>query len=739
MHWKPAALLLLAIPTPLAAQRRIQELQLVHCFALENALTPKHADPQGWLDADHYLVFDEFEVGDRKIEMWFSVAATDPKQREQLLPPDWIDAFVALGGIRRETIDAALDEADDFHWNEAHTAFVVNFANDLFCFDRTTGVARRLTSTPEEEVGEQFSPDGKLVAYVAGNDLWVVPAAGGDARALTTGGSDDLLHGRLDWIYQEELYGRGDFQAFWWSPDSTRIALLRLDESSVPVFELVSDQPAQPEVEHEHYPKAGDPNPVVDVGVVDVAGGDVRWFDLSRFRFADPLVVRVTWHPSGDEVFYEVCDREQRWLEMMAGDAKSGESRRVFHEDSSCWIEPKFEPVWVGAGDQFLWVSERDGFAQIYRYGRDGTEQGRVTNGEFDVEKMLGVGPDGRFAYFLSDKDDTKQQNLFRVPVEGGEPERLTPEDGWHDPDLAPDDSKFVDDYSRIDYRQLVQIRAVGGDVLSTVVKSDMDLLKRFGIQAPEFLQVPARDGFLLDAMLIKPPDFDPSRQYPVLCFQYSGPHTPRVLNRWMWRDFLWHERMAQKGYVIWVVDPRSASGKGRRSACACFRQFGVTELRDHEDALDWLIGQGFVDPKRVAIWGWSYGGYQTLFNLTHTTKWAAGIAVNPVTDWSLYDSIYTERYMGLPQTNEDGYAKSSVLKAAEDLHGELLLATSTMDDNVHMQNSLRLAWQLEQAGKLFRMVPYPRVKHGMADFRQQMHLFRTMESFLDSTVGRVR
>ncbi|MBI5852634.1 MAG: DPP IV N-terminal domain-containing protein [Planctomycetes bacterium] len=722
----------LAVASPAQEQR---ELRLVDCFALDSALVPEHAEPIAWIDAERLLIFAETERDGRRVKTFFAQHARDPQERAPFVDAGWLDTLAALPGLRRDDLAQALDEPDDFVWAKDWRGFVVDVYDDLFWYDRVHDVARRLTRSVVDEVGTQVSPDGTLVAFVAGHDLAVVSVDGGDVLELTSGGSEELLHGRLDWVYQEELYGRGNFQGFWWSPDSTRIALLRLDQRPVSRIAIPDDRPGGALHEEIRYPRAGEANPIVDLGVVDVAGGGVRWFDLAAWQHDDPLVVRVTWHPSGKELFFQVQDREQRWLEMVAGDSATAAMRTVFREDSPCWVEASSEPVWLRGGEEFLWRSERDGFAHLYRYKADGALVGRLTGGEFEVDEVLGVDESAGAVWYHGDGGVWRDQQLFRVGLAGGDAVRVTREDGWHEAKLAPDHRSFVDEWSRIDEPPTTTVRGADGAVLSTIAKGRKELLESFRLSKTRFVQIPARDGAALEAMIVEPRDFDPRQRHPVLLHQYSGPHTPRVLDRWRWRAQLWHQRMAQKGWLVFVVDCRTAGGKGRASACAGYRQLGRLELRDHEDALDWLIAQGWADPARIAIWGWSYGGYQTLFDMTHSQRFAAGVAVNPVTDWRFYDTIYTERYMATPQSNVAGYAASSVIEAAGQLHGEVLLVASTMDDNVHMKNSLELAWALQQAGKPFRFMPYPRVRHGIEDVRQQVHLFAEIESFLAEKV----
>ncbi|MGC6488593.1 MAG: DPP IV N-terminal domain-containing protein [Planctomycetota bacterium] len=720
-----SALLVLGTASFAPAQ---QALQPIDMFRLPFFMTMGAEDPLEWLDGEHYLVFDAGGEP-RGPSSWYRVAARTGERREH------VDKAALVRSLKAHEAVASLESASSWTWSDDHTRFVVNVGNDLFAAG-LDGRAIRLTNTPDvEEVGVRFSPDGETVAFIASYNLHVVPAAGGDVRALTTEGHSDLFFGRLDWVYQEELYGRGNFQGYWWSPDSSRIALLKLDESPVEEFVLVSDVPARPEVERTNYPKVGEPNPIVDIGAIEVASGEARWFDVSDYPADDRLVVRVTWTPDSKEVFFQVQNREQTWLDMRAGDVASGKSRLVWRETSDCWVEAGPEPVWIADGASFLWLSERDGYKHLYRFGRSGDPQGRLTEGEWQAKELVSVDEEAGCAYVLSDKDSKIETHLYRVPLAGGDLQRITKGRGTHDVAMAPDHRSFVTKWSDAETPGCVYLRDLEDNQLRVIAESKPQMMRPFGVQFPEFLKVATRDGFEMEAMLIKPKGFDPKKQYPVVQFTYSGPHAPRVRDRWGGRDFLWHNLLAQRGYVVFCCDNRSASGKGRAFAKACWRKLGQSELQDLSDGVDWLIEQGVADPARVAIWGWSYGGYQTLYNLTHSKKWAAGVAVNPVTDWRLYDTIYTERYGGLPSNNAEGYEKGSVTNAAKDLHGKLMLIAGAMDDNVHMQNSLQFLHAMQQAQKDCDFMVYPRVRHGIGDLQQQVHLFSRFARFLEENL----
>ncbi|HEX6813967.1 MAG TPA: S9 family peptidase [Planctomycetota bacterium] len=719
-----------AVAQQKAAKDRLEPIDM---FRLDYLMVVAHEeDPQDWLDADRYLVFD---AGPRVPpgqgpSRWSAVDARTGK-RERFVDHKAFGKSLreALGAA--EGLDEALNDPEAWIWNSAHTHFVVNAGNDLFVGARD-GSCKRLTSTPADaEVGVLFSPDGQWVSFVAKFNLHMAPATGGEVRALTKEGHEDLFFGRLDWVYQEELYGRGNFQGYWWSPDSKHIALLRLDESPVQEFVLVGDSPARPPVEKTNYPKVGEPNPIVDVGVIAVADGATRWFDLAAYPADDRLVVRVTWAPDGKEVLFQVQGREQRWLDMLAGDAATGAVRKLWREDSDCWVEAGPEPVWLGSGEAFLWLSERDGFRHLYRYGRDGALAGRLTEGEWQVEKVVAVDAAAQCVYVTADRDGPLETHLYRVPLAGGEMQRITKGRGTHDVTMAPGNASFVTRWSDVNTPPTVSLRDLKDEEVRAVGKPAARMLEQYTLAEPEFVQVKTRDGFPMEAMVLKPVGFEAGKKYPVVQFTYSGPHTPVVRDQWGSRDYLWHQLLAQRGYAVFVCDNRSASGKGRKYAKACWRKLGASELNDLEDSVSWLAEQGWADPARIAIWGWSYGGYQTIYNLTHSTKWKCGVAVNPITDWRNYDTIYTERYAGLPSTNEKGYLASSVVEVAGELSGSLLLMAASMDDNVHLQNSLQFLHALQQAGKDCDFMVYPRVRHGIEDLAQQVHLFTRFLRFL--------
>lgn len=683
-----------------------------------------------WLDASTYLTTRQNARG---VE-WVRVDA-DSGRTSLLFDPDLMEqALAALPGIGRE--EAALAaRSSALTINPAHTAAVVTIADDLYYYQFGAPAAVRLTATPGAEEEAMFSPDGRLVAFVRGNNLHVVDVEGRRELALTRDGSTEILNGKLDWLYQEEIYGRGRFRAFWWSPDSSRLAFLQLDERPVPEYTIVDDIPYRPVVEVTDYPKAGDPNPKVRLGISRVAGGDARWVDLSTYSAIDFLIVNVDWTPDSRQVVYQVQDREQTWLDLNLADAAGGRTRRVLRETTPAWVNENGNPMWLRDGS-FLWLSERTGFRHVYHYRTDGTLIRQITTGRWDVRTLYGVDEKTGTVYFAAPERSAVGIDIYRIDLDGSGLKRLSEAAGTHRAIFNPTFTRYVDIWSTITTPPQVRLHRADGAELRVIDANPVPALAEYRLSRPEFVQVTARDGFVMDGVLIKPPDFDPSRRYPVYQFTYAGPGTAVVRDRWDGTQYMFHQLLAQHGIVVWMLDNRSASGKGVESQWPVYGRLGELELQDLEDGIAWLRQQPWVDPSRILLSGWSYGGFMTAYALTHSTSWSAGIVGAPVTDWRDYDSIYTERYMKLPQNNPEGYRRTAPRFAADRLNGRILLVHGTIDDNVHIQNSMQFAYELQRAGKSFEMMVYPRSRHAITDPSLNTHLRQLMFDFVMRTIG---
>lgn len=610
---------------------------------------------------------------------------------------------------------------------------LLTLADDLYTYNFASGMLVRLTSSSGGEEEASFSPDGRLVAFVRKNNLYVVDLATQREKQLTTDGTDDIINGTLDWVYQEEVFGRGNFHAYWWSPDSTNIAFLHLDERPVKRFTIVDHLPTMQSLELEPYPKAGFPNPIAKLFTVAIKGDKPKEIATTSYG-NDILLVGVTWSPDSRRVLYQVQDREQTWLDLDATTIADGTTTKLIHETTKAWVEPSPSPEWLSDGS-FLWLSERSGFRHLYHYDGAGKLLAQVTNGPWEVRTLHGVDQKNHTIYFSGTERTSIGIDVYRIAMDGSGLKRLSGAPGTHKATFNPSFSHYLDTWTDVETPPQTSLVRNDGKTMRIVDENEPSLLRQFRRSKPEFVQVRTRDGFVMEAEIIKPLDFDPAKKYPVYEHTYSGPHSQQVLNDYQRTQYLWHQYLAQHGIIVWVCDNRTASGKGAESAWPVYKHFGDLELRDLEDGLKWLTSQPYVDASRVMLNGWSFGGFMTTYALTHSTMWSAGIAGGSVTDWHDYDSIYTERYMLTPEHNDAGYRESAPRWSAKDLHGNLLLLHGLTDDNVHVQNTIQIAYELQKANKVFGMMLYPKSRHGVTDPLLITQMRSTMWKFIQENL----
>ncbi|MEP6568159.1 MAG: S9 family peptidase [Acidobacteriota bacterium] len=680
-----------------------------------------------WLkDGTHYLVTDPSKKDAQKIQ---KVDAATGESVPFFDSAKMQAALRAIGGVTEQDAKQ-LASRGNYQMSNDDTAVLINWNNDLFYYQLGGDKASRVTNNPEEEVGETFSPDDRMLGFVRNNNIYIYDLAAQRERRLTSDGSPKILNGRLDWVYQEELYGRGNFEAYWWSPDSTKLAYLRLDENPVPEFTVVDHIPYHQDLEMTPYPESGDPNPVVKLGIVNAVGGATRWVDTYKYQANDFLIVRVTWTPDGSKVVYQAQNREQTFLDLNFAGSEDGKSATVLRETSKAWVEVIDDPTWLKDGS-FLWLSARSGWQHIYHYTQDGKLLHQVTDGKWEARTIDGVDENSGFVYFNATEHSHIAPQEYRVKLDGSGFTRLTTSEGTHKASVSPTAAFFVDSWSDVNTPTQMRLYEANGKLIRTISENKVDALGQYKLGAAELLTVKTRNGFVMEAMMIKPPDFDPKKKYPVLEFTYSGPHAPQVKNGWGGAGYMWHQLVAQKGYIIWICDNRTASGKGTESEWPVYKNFGELELRDLEDGVSWLKSQPYVDGDRIGLWGWSFGGFMTSYALTHSQSFKLGISGGTVSDWRNYDSIYTERYMQTPQNNADGYWKSSPVHFAKDLHGKLLLIHGAIDDNVHVANTIQFVYELQKSGKQIQMMLYPKSRHGVTDPVLVKHLRQMMTDYI--------
>jgi len=598
-------------------------------------------------------------------------------------------------------------------------------------YDFRTGTMRAVSTKPGLQMFAKVSPDGKKVAFVRDNNLFVSDLSTGAERQLTRDGSADVINGTTDWVYEEEL---GLRDAFRWSPDSRQIAFWRFDQSAVPAMPIMNELGQYPKVATLRYPKAGEPNSRVRLGVIDLASDKRVWLDAGPDT--GQYLARMEW-VGNDSLAVQRMPRKQNLVDVMLFSASSGHGRTVMTDRDSAYVDVENGDLrWIGEGQrQFLWLSDRSGWRQLFLYGRDGKVVRQLTTDGVDVLEVLGVDQANGFVYVRAAAPTPIERNVYRVKLSGGPMERVTPESGTHVFDVSPDARFAVDVRSTINTPAVATLYALPSMKVVRVLQDNAALKARWAklnIRPVEFIKVPMPDGTQLDAYRVVPANFDSTKKYPVLMYVYGGPASPTVNDSWGDNRLRWHQSLAQQGYVVVSVDNRGAAWRGTAFRKTTQYQLGIKESQDQIDAARWIGHQSWGDSTRIGIWGWSYGGYMSsLVAGRGGDLFKAAIVVAPVTDWALYDDIYTERFMSTPQLNPDGYRKSASQAYVSGVKAQLLLVHGTGDDNVHPQNTIQLADKLEAANKRFYMLLYPNRTHSISGGNTSIHLFNSLTRFV--------
>jgi dipeptidyl-peptidase 4 len=629
-------------------------------------------------------------------------------------------------------------EPGNYQWAPAGDSLLFIGSTNLVLLDLETMMSKPLVSGEAEIADPKFSPDGKWVSYVRDFNLWLTNVLTGESKRLTTGGTDEILKGQLDWLYPEELES---ITAYWWSPDSSKIAYYEMDERRVTRYPLVDMSSPVGATEYERFPQAGEANPIVRIGVVSIDSGETRWMDTGADT--DVYLARVVWLRDSQRIAVERLNRAQNRLDLLFCNVATGTSETILTETDPYWINLSDDLYFFADNRRFLWSSERTGFRHYYLYDLSGKLLEQLTSGEWGITGTGGFGPGTEsrptvdethgVIYFNSNKDDVLGTQLYRLSLNDRSLARLSRENGTHNVTFAPNASGFVDTYSTAMIPPRQDLYRADGSHLAVIDENKVRELGDYDFSRVEFLELPANDGTKLYASLIRPSNFDASRKYPVLVHVYGGPGVQQVRNQWEQSDFLWLEMMAEKGYVIFTVDNRGSYQRGHAFETPIYRQFGKIELEDQLAGVKYLKSLPYVDGSRIGICGWSYGGTMVLvamFNAPGVFK--AGVSVAPVTDWRLYDTAYTERYMRRPQDNPEGYENSSQVNHVAGLQGSLLLVHSTGDDNVHFSNTAELLNDLIRVGKYpTNLMIFPGRGHGINDTLARVELYKGITEFI--------
>jgi dipeptidyl-peptidase 4 len=589
-------------------------------------------------------------------------------------------------------------------------AFILE--DDIYLFQKKSGAVRRLTATTAAEKNPVFSPDGRYLAYTAAGDLFVYDMAGDVTRRLTSDGSEEILNGYASWIYYEEILGRESrYRAFEWSPDSSRIVFLRFDQSRVPQFPLFDAGGPYGRLEMQRYPKPGFPNPTVKIGIIDLAAKTTDW--ISFADGGDHYLTFLLWGAGGKKIYLQWMNRGQDELKIYEYAPADRKMRLIYMEKQKTWVDlldaGGFCPLDDGG---FLLLSSKSGWNHLVHVDAAGVEK-MITAGKWSVNQIEFVDEKKGLVFFSADREDSMRSDLYRVPIHGGAPQRLTRTGGSHRLTFSPGGSFYIDRYSSLQRPAVMDLCARDGRVLRRLGDSATPAFSRCALGKVEILKVPAGDGLPLPAVWYLPADFDAKNRYPVVVSVYGGPGVRSVTDAFPRRldDYF----LAQQGIIVMKVDHRGSGHFGKQGVDAMNRCLGKWELADYGSAVTYLRTLPFVDGARIGITGGSYGGYVAALAVTAAPDlFTCGIADFAVSDWSLYDSAYTERYMDQPAENPEGYRQASVLSHLQTYRGGLFIVHGSMDDNVHMQNTLQLLNGLLDLGKTAELMVYPGERHGV-------------------------
>jgi dipeptidyl-peptidase-4 len=626
-------------------------------------------------------------------------------------------------------------------WSPKGDSILLAGDNDLWIYDVRTAQVKRLTHDDSVKELPTFSPTGDRAAFVEKNDLYVVEISTGHVTRLTHDGSAAVYNGKLDWVYEEELANRAGSPAYRWSPDGKMIAYLRLDDGPVPQYPIIGYLSTHVTLHEERFPQAGDLNPLPSLHVVTVGEGNPqdRTFPLpQKTEYIGP---DFSWTPDSKAVAILAMNRHQNDLSVHAWEPFGGSDRVLVEEKDPYWINSLDPPYFLKDGKRFLWLSERDGWLHLYLFARDGKLLKELTSGDWMIDHplfsdvpMFEADELGGWVYFSSSDPDPRQRQLWRVRLDGTGLERLTRQAGSHALNLSPDGKFLVDSFSNSTTPPRTFLLQADGKRVATLDKPE-NHLEEYALGKVQNVELKARDGETLYARLTEPPDFDAAKKYPVIVYVYGGPHVQMVRDEWSTPGLL-DDLFAQEGFLVWTLDNHGSWGRGHKWESAIFEHMGRRELEDQLTGIDYLKSLPYVDASRIGIRGWSYGGYMTLYSLTHAPGvFNCGAAGGPVTDWKFYDSIYTERYMRTPAENPEGYRESSPLEAAADLRAKVLLIHGADDDNVHMQNTMNFINALVDDSKPFELYIQPGQKHGFAGLTVTTYLNRRLLGFFKSNL----
>lgn len=749
---------------PLAAQDTTdQKLQLtLESIHASDMFTPEEFRGGKWAEEGAVLTF--VEVDERSGANHLISYNLETDERTRLI--DGSDLLAADVGrlIQIDGYEYSSDKSQVLIYTDSEQVWRYNTKGFYYLYDVAS---RELTPIADRSAGFQmfakFSPDGRRVGFVRNRDLFAVDVQDMEEHRLTSDGSEgSIINGTSDWVYEEE-FGLRDGWA--WSPDGRRIAYVQLDETSTAEFVMADLLGQYPDLIRFRYPKAGEVNSEIRVGVVDVDGGDSGFFETHTwYAGGDSLeyIPSLGWTPDIDGTSYVWMfrlNRDQNDLDLLYGDPTDMSVEIVLEENNDTWldVETSFGDLAGGtitylADDRhFVWLSERDGYRHLYLYENDGTPVRRLTDGNWNVTSFHGIDEDRGAVFFSGTVAGPLERHLYRVNFgtrsgtngSNSRPIQITDRPGTHRIDMSRDLAYYIDRFSDVRTPSVITLHRSDGTLLKELEMNEelQDRLANSDLPYPEFTTVQGADGTELNAYVIKPRNFDPESRYPMLLYVYGGPGSQTVSNDWYGSRYLWHAYLAEEhGILVASVDNRGTGGRSKDFKSRTYKQLGVLEARDQIATARQLANLDYVDEDRIGVWGWSYGGFLTLMSMLSgdgPDTFKLGVSVAPVTDWRQYDTIYTERYMSTPQRNPEGYRAGAPVTYADRMSPEqdLLIVHGDLDDNVHLQNAIQMIDALQEAGKQFEMMVYPGRNHSIYGGRTRLHLFTLMTDFIEENL----
>ena len=613
-------------------------------------------------------------------------------------------------------------------WRETEPIYRRSYKAAVYDYDVRRNYVKPITDSKEKVMIPTFSPDGRMCAFVKDNNIWIRKFDFDTEVQVTKDGAlNKILNGTTDWVYEEE-FAVTNLMA--WSPDSEYLAYVRTDETEVPEYSMqVYGEGLYPSYYNFKYPKAGQKNSTVSVKAYSVQTRDTKHLDVPMDE--DGYIPRITFTQNASQLAVMTLNRHQNIFNMYYVNPKSGVSRLILREENECYVDSEWLSSIHFLSNGFIYVSEQDGYAHIYLYSPTGVLQKQITQGNWDVTRLIGYDEATKNTYYESAEESPLRRAVYKIDAKGVKT-RLTPEEGTNSAAFSANYAYFVNRYSNANTPMRITVNETKSRKVLRTLQDNAELRERlaqYRFGKKEFFTLTTKSGFELNAWMVKPANFDESKKYPVMMTQYSGPNSQQVLDSY---SFDWEQYLAANGIIVVCVDGRGTGARGEAFRKCTYLRMGEKESQDQVEAAQALGQYPYIDAGRMAIWGWSFGGYNTLMALSvgHGT-FKVGIAVAPPTDWKYYDTVYTERYMRTPQENFDGYAATSPLKKVKDLEGKLLLIHGTADDNVHFMQSMEYAEALVQAGKQFDMHVYKDRNHGISGGNTRYHLYTKMSNYL--------